>query len=107
VKGRTEMPWSELSALLGDALAAMMARGKAELGDKTVLDPLAASAAAIAGVDDPAAQHAKALAAVDQVLAEFRGRPCKIGRARIFGDKSVGIDDPGMVGFRAMLAALA
>lgn len=105
-KGRTALPWSELSLLLDDALAAMMARGKANLGEKTVLDTVAACANAVKGVDDPAEQRARAVAAVDAALSEFRGRPCMIGRARIFGDKTLGMDDPGMVAFRTMLSAL-
>lgn len=107
LKGRVEMPWGELSALLGDALHAMKTRGKAELGDKTVLDALAASAQAVAGTDDPGRQLSEACTAVDATLSAFRDRPCRIGRARIFGDKSIGVDDPGMVAFRFMLSALA
>ena len=42
-KGRQAVPWSELSALLAGARDAMMARGKASLGDKTVLDALNAA----------------------------------------------------------------
>ena len=105
-KGRTELPWSELSVLLDEALAAMMARGKANLGEKTVLDAVAACADAVKGVDDPVEQRAKAVVAVDAALREFRGRPCLVGRARIFGDKTIGMDDPGMVAFRTILGAL-
>jgi dihydroxyacetone kinase-like protein len=106
VKGQTAVPWSALSRLLEDALAAMMARGKASLGEKTVLDAVAACANAVQGIDDPAEQRAKAVAAVEAALREFHGRPCMVGRARIFGDKTIGIDDPGMVAFRTMLRAL-
>lgn len=105
-KGQTSLPWSTLSALLEDALAAMMARGKAQLGEKTVLDALAACAQAVQGHDEPDEQRARAVEAVDAALREFRDRRCMVGRARIFGDKTVGIDDPGMVAFRIMLNAL-
>lgn len=106
IKGQTAVPWSELSRLLDDALAAMMARGKANLGEKTVLDAVAACANAVKGIDDPGEQRARAVAAVDAALREFHGRPCMVGRARIFGDKTIGLDDPGMVAFRTMLGAL-
>jgi dihydroxyacetone kinase-like protein len=106
VKGQTSLPWSELSMLLDDALAAMMARGKANLGEKTVLDAVAACANAVKGIDDPAEQRAKAVEAVDAALREFHGRPCMVGRARIFGDKTIGMDDPGMVAFLTMLREL-
>ena len=45
-KGRTAVPWTEIPGLLGAALAAMTARGKGQLGDKTVLDALEAARAA-------------------------------------------------------------
>src|SRR5277367_3189749 len=93
-RGRTEVPWSEVSALLGGALQAMMARGKASLGDKTVLDVLDAKARAIDGVV-PSAMLAAASDAVDETMTRMRGQPAKIGRARIFAERSVGLDDPG------------
>ncbi len=105
-KGRTEAPWSEMPALLTGALDAMKARGKAELGDKTVLDALAAARDAIQGKDDPAGQLAAAAAAVDATLAAFRDKPNKVGRARIFAEKTVGLDDPGMVAFRRVVDGL-
>lgn len=104
-RGRTEVPWSELSALLRGALEAMMARGKAALGDKTVLDVVDAAARAVDGVAQEemlaAASHA-----VDETMARMRGQQARIGRARIFGERSVGLDDPGMLAFREMLRGL-
>ncbi len=40
-------------------------------------------------------------------LAEFRDRPFRQGRARIFGEKGLGRDDPGMVAFRRIVESLA
>jgi dihydroxyacetone kinase-like protein len=105
-RGRTEVPWSEFSALLAAALQAMMVRGKASLGDKTVLDVLDATARAVDGVV-PAEMLAAASGAVDDTVARMRGQQAKIGRARIFGERSAGLDDPGMLAFREMLRALA
>lgn len=106
-KGRTEVPWAEVSALLAGARDAMMARGKAELGQKTVLDPLDAAAKATAGLDDPAAILAAARQAVAATMDAVRDKPAQIGRARIFGDRSIGLDDPGMLAFRRVLDGLA
>ena len=36
----------------------------------------------------------------------FLNRESKIGRARIFGEKSIGLDDPGMLAFKRMLESL-
>jgi dihydroxyacetone kinase-like protein len=105
-RGRTEVPWSEVSVLLGGALQAMMVRGKSSLGDKTVLDVLDAAAHAVDGVA-PAEMLAAASGAVDDTMTRMRGQQAKIGRARIFGERSAGLDDPGMMAFREMLRALA
>jgi phosphoenolpyruvate---glycerone phosphotransferase subunit DhaL len=40
-------------------------------------------------------------------MTRMRGQQAKIGRARIFGERSAGLDDPGMLAFREMLRALA
>ena len=106
VGDRQDLAWEDLSGLLADVLKALSARGGASLGDKTVLDTLDAVIKAIEGESDPAVQHQKATAAVEATLEAFRGKPNKIGRARMFAEQSIGQDDPGMVAFRHMLASL-
>jgi len=105
-KGRTEVPWSEVSSLLAGALQAMSQRSGGQLGEKTVLDALEAARAATQGLDDPAALVAAADRAVAECLDRFRHQPARQGRARIFGEKSVGKDDPGMVALQRMIEAL-
>jgi hypothetical protein len=39
-------------------------------------------------------------------MDHLRSTPAQVGRARIFGDRSIGLDDPGMVVFYTMLLAL-
>ena len=106
-KGRDSLPWSELPPLLDAAVAAMSARGKADLGDKTVLDALDAAAGAVTGEAEPAAMARKACAGIDGALVVFRDKPNRIGRARIFAARTIGMDDPGMVALRMMAGALA
>ncbi len=105
-KGRTAVPLSEVSALLDAAVQAMSARGKAALGDKTVLDAVDAAARATAAEASPAAMQAAAAQAVAAALDLFRQKPNKIGRARIFADKTIGLDDPGMVAVKVMIDGL-
>jgi dihydroxyacetone kinase-like protein len=105
-KGQTAVDWSNVSDWLNKAVQAMMARGKASLGDKTVMDAASAAASAIAELNDPAEIRPAATAAVDKTLDEFRDKPNKVGRARIFADRTIGMDDPGMVAFKVMLGAL-
>ena len=106
-KGQQEIQVEEISALLNDALDAMKQRGKAELGDKTVLDVIAASSQAAKDQSDGISVLKAINDAVTSTIDEFRSRQSKIGRARIFSEKSIGLDDPGMLAFRKMLEALS
>ena len=102
-KGSTTIPWGEISDLLGEALEGMTRRGKSSLGDKTVLDALEAARMATSGLDDPGEIAAAADRAVAEALEQFRNQTSRQGRARIFGDKSVGLDDPGMLAFKRIV----
>ena len=106
-KGQQEIQVEEISALLDDALDAMKQRGKAKLGDKTVLDVIAASSQAAKDQSDGSSVLKAINDAVTSTIDEFRSRQSKIGRARIFSEKSIGLDDPGMLAFRKMLEALS
>ena len=86
---------------------AMMKRGKGELGQKSVLDIIDAIAAATAGLATPTEMFAAARQACERTLVSFRDKPSGLGRARMFGEKSIGIDDPGMLAVQVMVLALA
>lgn len=106
-RGRTDVPWSEAPGLVAAARDAMIERGKGALGDKSVLDILDAVAKAIDGMDDPRAMRVAATAAATGAMDAFRGKPNRLGRARMFAEKSVGMDDPGMRAFELLLGSLA
>ncbi|MFZ8896530.1 MAG: dihydroxyacetone kinase subunit L [bacterium] len=103
-KGQAEMDATEWAGLLKLALEAMQQRGKAELGQKTVLDPLSAAQKKLESA--PEASLTDLIEVVQQTIDDFRDKPCQIGRARIFQDKSIGLDDPGMVAFKRLLEGL-
>lgn len=105
-RGRTVLAWSELGELLARVRDVVMARGGATLGDKTVVDILDAVARSIAGVDDATEVSKRAGHAATRTLNEFRDRPCRLGRARMFAERSVGLDDPGMLAFARLIEAL-
>jgi dihydroxyacetone kinase-like protein len=105
-RGRTEVPWNQISPLLSGALQAMARRGGGKLGEKTVLDAVEAVRATTEGLDEPAALIAAADQAVVKCLQRFRNQAARQGRARIFGEKSVGKDDPGMVAFQRIVEGL-
>lgn len=105
-KGHTSAAWKEVPGFLEKSVEAMIVRGKASLGDKTVMDAVAAAGKAGAGKDEPAALLVAIKQGVDRALEEFRGKPNRIGRARIFAERTIGMDDPGMVAFKVMVEAL-
>lgn len=105
-KGRAAVPWSELGTILGEARDAMSARGGASLRDKTVLDALDAVAKSVEGLDEGPVIHAAAVTAARAALEQYRDRPNKMGRARMFADASKGLDDPGMLATVRVIEAI-
>ncbi len=106
LKGETAVEARRTAELVAAARDAMQARGKAELGGKTVLDSLDAVARATEGLTEPAAIADAAADAADAALETFRDTPATVGRARIFGDRSVGMDDPGMLAMARIVRAV-
>lgn len=107
LRGRMTVDASEISGLVALARDAMIARGKAELGGKTVLDSLDAVVQATAGKTNPAEVASAAVTAVGAALDAFRDKPATVGRARIFAEKSRGMDDPGMLAMASIVRAVA
>jgi dihydroxyacetone kinase-like protein len=93
---------SDLAAMAGAAEAAaagIAMRGRCEEGDKTLLDVMAPAARALRGASDagltPAEAAASARAAAAERLVATRELVPRRGRARRFGDRSLGHEDPG------------
>lgn len=84
--------------MLSAAIATIGERSGANPGDKTILDSLIA-------IRDALAADASALEGAQRALDEFRTREAKIGRARIYGAKAIGHDDPGMLAALLLLRA--
>ena len=82
---------SDLPAMAGAAEAAaagIAMRGRCEEGDKTLLDVMAPAARALRAA-------ASARAAAIEALTATRDLIPRRGRARRFGDRSLGHEDPG------------
>lgn len=47
-----------------------------------------------------------ALQSIDNTLNEFRQKPNLLGRARMFPEKSMGLDDPGMLAIKVIVEAI-
>lgn len=96
----------QIAELLSLCVTQLAARGGASLGDKTMLDSLDAIARALEQAPLTADARAVAVHSALQALDDYRGRPNKVGRARMFADRSVGLDDPGMVAVLRMAEAI-
>jgi dihydroxyacetone kinase len=96
-QGRTQLEWNEVGPLLAAARDAMMRRGSTELGAKTAVDSVDYVVRALAGTTSAADAGRDVARATRQALEDFRGRPCRVGRARMYADKSAELDDPGML----------
>ncbi|HEX37450.1 MAG TPA: DAK2 domain-containing protein [Candidatus Cloacimonetes bacterium] len=105
-KGMTEVPYNQIPKLLDAAIEKMALRGKSNLGDKTVLDEMAAIRGAIREAESDQSLIETVDNAAEKALHDFKNRPCRQGRARIFGDRTIGIDDPGMVVIRLLVQSL-
>ena len=105
-KGQTEIKLDEVSDLFNISLEAMQMRGKASLGDKTVLDVIAAARDAAKNQTDWNTMFNSINKAIIDTIELYRDRKSQIGRARIFGEKSIGLDDPGMLAFKRMFESM-
>lgn len=65
-------------------------------------------ALALALESQPVPEDPRALmrATLEETLAAFQQRPNRIGRARMFAERSIGLDDPGQVALLRMVEAL-
>jgi dihydroxyacetone kinase-like protein len=83
-------------------------RGGAEVGDKTVLDPIDASLVALRSApDDPTASFAAMTAAAKRAIDETVNVRSRRGRAAWVGERSVGHADGGATAFLRLLECLA
>lgn len=111
VMGKAELIPGDLVAMLQAAEQGIQERGKANLGDKTILDALhpanEAFAAAIAAGEAVVVAGAQALAAAKAGRDAVTPRRSLIGRASWIGERTEGQIDPGCAALVVILAALA
>jgi dihydroxyacetone kinase-like protein len=93
-----------MAGMLDAAVAAIQERSGATPGDKTVLDTLIAIRDAPAKPEQDAVDAATAAATF--ALETFRAKEARVGRARVYGAKSIGHDDPGMLSLVLLLRAI-
>ncbi len=92
-KGKNECNHEDIINIFDTALRTILERGKTKLGDKTIADSLDLI---IKKLRDNQNYSEVFKSATKQALIDFKGKKIKIGRARMFEDKTKDLDDPGM-----------
>ena len=96
LKGKTECSHEDILMIFETALKTILERGKTNLGDKTIADSLNLI---IEKLRENKNYSEVFKLATKQALEDFKGKKIKIGRARMFEDKTKDLDDPGMFAF--------
>lgn len=111
VAGKQELSAEDMVNLLQAGLDGVLQRGKAQLGDKTMLDALSPAVATFAqviseGRSTPEAMQ-QAVAAAEQGMKATIPMLAKKGRASYLGDRSINHQDPGATSVYLMLKSLS
>ena len=102
LKGKSECNHNDIVDIFETALKTIIERGKTNLGDKTIADSLNLI---IKSLKDNQNYTDVFKSATKQALEDFKGKKIKIGRARMFEDKTKDLDDPGMFALNKLTTA--
>ncbi len=109
VKDREDVGSADVVPIARAALQGLMDRGKAKLGDKTMIDALAPAIEAFDNVQQAGKSLADAtdaaVAACELATAATIEMQSKVSRAGWLGERSIGVQDPGATAVLFMLRA--
>jgi dihydroxyacetone kinase-like protein len=108
--GKHELNTTELADVLKAGLSGVIERGKAQVGDKTMVDALTPAVEAFEQAAEDNADIAEALgqtvAAAEQGIKDTIPLIARKGRASYLGERSIGHQDPGATSVYLILKAL-
>ena len=109
VKEKEEVTAEDFTAMLEAGIGGVQLRGKAEKGEKTMLDAMipALEAMRAAGTADAKAMLAAGLKAAKEGVEYTKTIIATKGRASYLGERSIGHQDPGATSFTVMLETVA
>ena len=99
LKGKSECNHNDIVNIFETALKTILERGKTNLGDKTIADSLNLI---IKSLKNNQNYSDVFKSATKQALEDFKGKKIKIGRARMFEDKTKDLNDPGMFALKKL-----
>ncbi|WP_017316502.1 dihydroxyacetone kinase subunit DhaL [Mastigocladopsis repens] len=110
VAGKQELTNNDVHEMLKAGLNGVLERGKAQLGDKTMVDVLSPAVAtfgqAVSEGKSTLEAMQRAVAAAEQAMKDTTPMVAKKGRASYLGERSVGHQDPGATSSYFMLKSL-
>nr|WP_210404315.1 dihydroxyacetone kinase subunit DhaL [Chroococcidiopsis sp. TS-821] len=111
VAGKQELSNKDLASLLQAGLDGVLQRGKAQLGDKTMIDALSPAVTAFTQAIGQGKTTSEAIqqatAAAEQGMQATIPMLAKKGRASYLGDRSIDHQDPGATSVYLMLKSLS
>jgi dihydroxyacetone kinase-like protein len=109
--GKAEIELNDFATAMDAGIAGIQRLGKAEPGDKTMLDALLPARDALRGAldrgDAPAVALAAAVTAAEQGMLATIPLVARKGRASYLGERSAGHQDPGATSSHLLLKAAA
>ncbi len=110
VAGKQELTDEDILSLLQAGLDGVLQRGKAQLGDKTMVDALSPAVAtfqqAISKGKNTLEAMQQTVVAAEQGMKDTTPMLAKKGRASYLGERSIGHQDPGATSSYLMLKSL-
>lgn len=109
IMGKTQLGASDLVLIGEGAIENIKKRGKAEVGDKTVLDAIVPAIETLkrklAHVNDARTAIASAAKAAEDGMKATVNMKAKFGRAKWFQENSIGVQDGGATAMYYMIAS--
>jgi dihydroxyacetone kinase-like protein len=108
--GKHELNTTELAGVLKAGLSGVIERGKAQVGDKTMVDALTPAVKAFEQAAEDGVGIAEALgqtvAAAEQGMKDTISLIARKGRASYLGERAIGHQDPGATSVYLIIKAL-
>ena len=105
LKGKTSCSHEDIINIIDISLKTIRDRGKTNLGDKTIVDTLNFISIKLKDAKSNINYAELFKLATKEALEKFRGKKILTGRARMFEEKTIDLDDPGMLAFNRLAEA--
>lgn len=106
-EGKEDVTLDDAAAFVEAAAGSISTRGKTQVGDKTILDGIAAAADALKGATEPTAATGAVVDAAAKAVEDTKGLQSRRGRASWLQERSIGLADPGATAFLRLVEAWA